>query len=75
VNYKVKDPNLEDEAEYAIEWCIALAIEIVDAEMLYRNGEMPLDSLTHTRFWVWERFKNLENGLRSNGIERSNQQF
>ena len=59
-----------DEAEYACEWCIALAQEIVDAEIAVRAGKRIPDSLEATRFWVWERFKFLETGLRSNGLPR-----
>lgn len=71
VNYGRKDPVLRDEAEYAVEWCIALAQEISDAELAFRNGENPTPALAATRVWVWDRFRNLEAGLMSNGIERS----
>lgn len=60
-----------DEADYALEWCIALAQEIVDAERAARGGKKAEDTLACTRHWVWERFGNLEAGLRSNGIARS----
>ncbi len=59
-----------DEAEYAIEWCIALAQEIINAELALRTGKTVSDSLATTRYWVWDRFKNLEGGLRSNGLSR-----
>jgi hypothetical protein len=61
---------LSDEAGYAIEWSIALAKEIVDAEIAFRNGAVPSYSLESTREWVWDRFRNLEKGLMSNGIKR-----
>ena len=59
-----------DEAEHATGWCIALAQEIVDAELALRSGQKPNDRLEYTREWVWDRFKNLEAGLMSNGIPR-----
>jgi hypothetical protein len=65
-----KDEVLSDEAEYAIEWCIALAKEIVDAEIAFRKGTPSSYSLESTREWVWERFHNLEKGIMSNGIKR-----
>jgi hypothetical protein len=72
LNYGRKDEILLDEAEYAIEWCIALAQEIVDAEIASRNKQPIPDSLEYTKDWVWERFSNLEKGLMSNGIEHPN---
>lgn len=60
-----------DEAEYALEWSVSLAREIVDAELALREGKTVSDSLTATRYWVWDRFNNLERGLRSNGVERN----
>lgn len=71
VNYDRKDTLLGDEAQYAVEWCISLAQEIVDAEIAFRAGSMPSPSIQGTREWVWDRFRNLEAGLRSNGISRS----
>lgn len=59
-----------DEARYAMEWCIALAAEIVQAELAIRAGGNPAPSLQATRSWVWDRFENLETGLMSNGIPR-----
>ena len=70
VNYNRRDEVLGDEAEYAIEWCIALAQEIVDAEIAFRAGNRPSSSLGATREWVWDRFRNLESGLMSNGVKR-----
>ena len=70
VNYNRKDDVLSDEAQYATDWCIALAQEIVDAEIAFRNGDAPSISLESTREWVWERFHNLEMGLMSNAIKR-----
>ncbi|MDP3282690.1 MAG: hypothetical protein U1D41_14300 [Nitrosomonas sp.] len=72
INNNRKDTILKDEAKYAIEWCIALAQEIVDAELAFRAGSnrFSTDSLMSTRQWVWERFRNLEAGLMSNGIQR-----
>jgi hypothetical protein len=59
-----------DEAEYASEWCIALAQEIVDAEFAHRSGGAIKPSLAATREWVSERFANLDAGLMSNGLPR-----
>lgn len=59
-----------DEAEYATEWCIALATEIIDAERAHRSGKDDQSKLELTREWVWERFHDLEAGLRSNGLPR-----
>lgn len=50
-------------AEAAYDWCIALAREIVDAEIAFRNGKPANNSLAVTRLWVWENFQYLENGL------------
>lgn len=60
-----------DEAKYALQWCIALAKEIVDAELALRDGRAVSASLGATRAWVWERFRNLTAGLRSNGLPRT----
>jgi hypothetical protein len=62
---------LKDETKYAIDWCIALAQELVDAERASRTSA-PFDptKLEYTRQWVWERFGNLERGLMSNGVKR-----
>lgn len=70
VNYEIEDEILLDEAQYAIEWCISLAKEIVTAEIAFRNGQAFPASLECTREWVWDRFHNLEMGLKSNGVER-----
>ena len=66
--------NMEDhesvpysEAEAAMDWCISLAQEIIDAEMAHREGKTPNDSLLETRQKVWKRFENLKAGLQSNG--------
>jgi hypothetical protein len=70
LNYNREDEVLSDDAQYAADWCIALAQEIVDAEIAFRNGNPPSKSLAETRAWVWERFHNLEMGLMSNGVKR-----
>ena len=59
-----------DEADYATEWCIALAQEIVDAQHAVSSGRPIPSSLALTGQWVWERFHNLDAGLCSNGILR-----
>lgn len=71
VRHSIPHKVLRDEAEYAMEWCIALAQDIIDAERAFRSGA-PYDStlLDHKRKLTWERFANLERGLMSNGVER-----
>jgi len=69
--YKADIPNMPaEEAEYASDWCIRLAEEIVDAERAFRSGRRPSGGLDSCRHWVWERFENLDRGLMSNGIPR-----
>lgn len=61
VNYSRIDAILKDEAESALDWCIALTQELIDAERACRlnisANELNLDA---TRQWVWGRFNNLE---------------
>lgn len=59
-----------DEADFAVDWCIALAEELVAAELALREGLKPSVKLEGTRGWVWGRFRCLEAGLRSNGLPR-----
>lgn len=59
------------DAEYAIDWCIALAKELLSAEDALATGKKPPSSLEITRGWVNERFENLEAGFMSNGLPRS----
>ncbi len=68
--YRSPDSVLRDEAEYAQEWCITLAKEIVKAERAFRLGKGPDFLLEHTSNLVYERFRNLENGFMSNGVPR-----
>ncbi len=70
VNYRREDKILRDEAGCALEWCIALAQEVVDAEVSHRGGRETAESFSFKQTWVWERFESLENGLMSNGIAR-----
>lgn len=70
LNFDRKDAVLQDEAEYAMEWCIALTREIVTAERTVKEGCQPSYMLEHTAKWVHERFANLEKGLMSNGLPR-----
>ena len=60
-----------DEADAAIEWCIRLATEIVEAERRFRQGDAAQYELDATRDWVWERFRCLAAGLQSNGLPRA----
>jgi hypothetical protein len=69
---RTNDSVFGDEAEYAVEWCIALAEQLVLAERATRTGaEVDSDQLDYVRGWVWERFANLDRGLRSNGLPRA----
>ncbi|MBI4774416.1 MAG: hypothetical protein HY788_09595 [Deltaproteobacteria bacterium] len=70
LNPGLEDAGMEDKAQYATRWCIALAQEIVDAEIAIRKGVSPPDSLETTREWVWSRFRGLEAELMSNGLNR-----
>ncbi len=72
VNYSRIDATLKDEANYAVDWCIALTKELIDAERASRlNISFDELNLNATRQWVWERFNNLEKGLISNGVKRT----
>lgn len=57
-----------NQAEYALEWCISLAQEIVDAELAFRPGKAPSYALEMTRKWVWDEFKEVEVNLRKKGL-------
>ena len=70
LNYGRTDTVLKDDAQYAVEWCISLAKEIVAAERAFNAGQQPSYMLEHTSSWVYERFSNLEKGLMSNGVAR-----
>jgi hypothetical protein len=59
-----------DEADYATEWCITLAEEIVKAEHQIAKSQAIPTSFEVARQWVWERLRNLDAGLRSNGRPR-----
>jgi hypothetical protein len=63
-------PVLRDETEYAVEWCIGLVECIIDEERDRRIGK---EDATHeySRRLLWERFENLQRGLKSNGVARS----
>lgn len=68
------DPIFGDEAQYAFEWCVILAEDMIGAERATRQGNPPISSrLEITRKRVWERFRNLERGLMSNGVPRPGQ--
>jgi hypothetical protein len=71
LNHNATDDALADEAEFAKDWCIVLAEEIVLSEKAYLNGDnKSRPELQYTRDWVWERFRNLGAGLMSNGVRR-----
>jgi hypothetical protein len=72
VNLRRGTKNLPlSEAEYAIDWCIALAKELLSAEDALAIGNKPSSSLEITRGWVNERFENLNADFTSNGLPRS----
>jgi len=70
-NYDLHDPVLADEARFVIEWCISFARQIVDAERGLRCGQQPSHMLEYTAKNFYERLGNLEKGLKSNGVKRS----
>jgi hypothetical protein len=73
VNYNVEDEILRDEAQSALEWCIAIAQEIIDEELAYRSDNSKSFSKEiskEIKRIAWERFENLEAGLMSNGVAR-----
>lgn len=70
VNFNRTDPLLQDEAEYAIEWCLSISASIVEEERIFRQQSELEPSLRLAREQVWMRFTNLEAGLMSNGIPR-----
>jgi hypothetical protein len=49
-----------NKAEYASEWCISLAVEIIKAQRDLDAGEHISSSYERTRQWVWEQFRLLE---------------
>ena len=70
-NFDRFDDVLQDEAEYAIEWCIAISTSLVEEERLFRKGLKSDPMLKHYREDIWTRFHNLEAGLMSNGVRRA----
>lgn len=64
-------PILREETQFGMDWCIAIAQEIVDAERDLRAGK-PGDTeiRKYRRDQTWERFENLAKGLKSNGVAR-----
>jgi len=60
-----------DETGFVIEWCINLAAVMVDEERAARSKTQATSlQEQRTRQWVWERFRNLELGMMSNGLPR-----
>jgi len=72
VNFSQKNTVLQDEASYAVEWCIGIASELVTLERSFLS-DTPFDVETsrYYRESFWERFDNLEKGLMSNGYPRT----
>jgi hypothetical protein len=67
-NNNFEDELLRDETEYALEWCIAIAQEIIDEELACRLGRAGNSLSKEIKKTAWERFDNLEAGLMSNGV-------
>lgn len=61
-----------DEADYAISWCTSIAQRIMEAELAFRAGKEISPMRKAEREPFWERFRNLEAGLASNGVPRRN---
>ena len=59
-----------EEADYAISWCTSIAQRIIEAELAFRAGMEIPPLLKAQREPYWERFRNLEAGLASNGVPR-----
>lgn len=71
VNLGRAQPSIPlDEAEYAVAWCIKLAEALLIANEQALVGQDRHPELENARRAVWERFENLERGLRSNGLPR-----
>jgi hypothetical protein len=73
VNNNSEDEILREETSYALEWCIAIAQEIIDEELAYRGGNsesFSKDISKEIKRLAWEHFENLEAGLMSNGVAR-----
>ena len=48
------------EVEYASEWCISLAANIIKAQRDIDAGDQISSNYERTRQWVWEQFRLLE---------------
>ncbi len=59
-----------EEADYAISWCNSIAQKIIEAELIFRAGKEIPSLLKAQSEPYWERFRNLEAGLASNGLPR-----
>jgi hypothetical protein len=71
MNFGARYPEMSaDEAEFASDWCISLAQELIKAQQAINQGKSVPLSLESTRSWVWERLRNLEAGLTSTGRPR-----
>jgi hypothetical protein len=49
-----------EQAQYATEWCISLAEQIVEAQRAIIAGKAVASSLASTKSWVWERLRGIE---------------
>jgi hypothetical protein len=49
-----------EHAEYAKEWCISLAEQIVEAQWAITVGETVASTFKFTKSWVWKRLHDIE---------------
>jgi hypothetical protein len=47
-------------AQFAVEWCISFAEQIIEAQRSITAGTPVGGSYEHTKRWVWERLRGLE---------------
>lgn len=63
MNPQNEDKDLGEEAPYAKEWCMTLAMEMVKAERAFREGSLGDQGKAEmTRERVWRRLEGLEAG-------------
>lgn len=64
-------PVLKDETRFGVDWCTAIAVELIDAIRDERMGKEGDNEIRRaTRQWTWDRFENLERAFMSNGVLR-----
>jgi hypothetical protein len=72
INEGRKDPVLQEEAQFALEWCIGIAQKLIEQELAARNGTIlpNASELEICKAIQWRKFAMLEAGFMSNGIKR-----